>query len=219
MGRGTGLAQRGIAMKNRDPKRRVAGFSFIEVLVVLAIMAVIMLIAAPRLWTMMRQAKLRGVARETQGLMRLARLDAIKYSSQGVVRIVAGDPVNGEPPAVQAFSDRDGDLIWDDGEPMLGRYELPTSVSFKNPDGDEFEDSVEGFTADPEDGPNMAVFLRDGSIRNGETGAFRFADNYDNFLEVRVATTAGRIEVLKWSDGSDDWFAEGEGTERAWTWK
>lgn len=207
-------------MKNRDPKRRVAGFSFIEVLVVLAIMAVIMLIAAPALWTMMRQAKLRGVARETQALMRLARLDAIKYSSQGVVRIVAGDPDNGEPPAVQAFSDRDGDLIWDDGEPMLGRCELPTSVSFKDPDGDEFEDSVDGFRADPEGGPNLAVFLRDGAVsEEGGLGAFRFADNYDNFLEVRVRSRTGRIEVLKWSDVSSDWFAEGEGTERAWTWK
>lgn len=211
-------------MKNRDPKLRVAGFSMLEVLVVLAIMAVIMLIAAPALWTMMRQAKLRGVARETQALMRLARLDAIKYSSQGVVRIVAGDPANGEPPAVQAFSDRDGDLVWDDGEPMLGRYELPTSVSFKNPDGDEFEDSVDGFRVDPEGGPNLAVFLRDGSVppdddQGSGQGAFRFADNYDNFLEVRVATTAGRIEVLKWSDVSSDWFAEGEGSERAWTWK
>lgn len=207
-------------MKNRDPKRRVAGFSLIEVLVVLAIMAVIMLIAAPALWTMMRQAKLRGVARETQALMRLARLDAIKYSSQGVVRIVAGDPDNGEPPAVQAFSDRDGDLIWDDGEPMLGRCELPTSVSFKDPDGDEFEDSVDGFRADPEGGPNLAVFLRDGAVSEEDgLGAFRFADNYDNFLEVRVRSRTGRIEVLKWSDVSSDWFAEGEGTERAWTWK
>lgn len=205
---------------NRDPKR-VAGFSMIEVLVVLAIMAVIMLIAAPPLWTMMRQAKLRGVARETQGLMRLARLDAIRYSSQGVVRIVAGDPANGEPPAVQAFSDRDGDLIWDEGEPMLGRCELPTSVSFRDPDGDEFEDSVDGFRADPEGGPNLAVFLRDGSVpeeddQGAGTGAFRFADNYDNFLEVRVRSRTGRIEVRKYSD---DWFAEGEGSERAWVWK
>lgn len=210
-------------MKNRDPKRRVAGFSFIEVLVVLAIMAVIMLIAAPRLWTMMRQAKLRGVARETQGLMRVARMDAIKYSSQGVVRIVEGDPDEGVPPTVQAFSDRDGDLIWDDGEPMLGRYELPTSVSFKDQAGNELEDSVDEFMVDPEGGPRVAVFLRDGSVppegdQGWGQGAFRFADNYDNFLEVRVMTTAGRIEVRKWSDDQDAWVAEGDG-ERAWAWK
>ena len=208
-------------MKKRDLKRRVAGFSFIEVLVVLAIMAVIMLIAAPRLWTMMRQAKLRGVARETQGLMRLARLDAIKYSAQGVVQIVDGDPDEGIPPQVRAFSDRDADQVWDDGEPMLGRYELPTSVSFKDPSGEELEDSVDKFTDDPEDGPSVAVFQRDGSIR--DRGAFRFADNYDNFLEVRVATTAGRIEVRKClvceGDDPEDWFPEGEGTERAWVWK
>lgn len=208
-------------LKRRDPKRRVAGFSFIEVLVVLAIMATLLLFAIPALWTMMRQSKLRGVARETQGLMRLARLDAIKYSAQGVVRIVEGDPENGDPPAVQAFSDRDRDLIWDEGEPMLGRYELPTSVTFKDPDGDEFEDSVDRFTADPDDGPSLAVFLGDGSVE--DQGAFRFADNYDNFLEVRVLTDAGRIEVRKCllcegDDPENDWFAEGEG-ERAWVWK
>ena len=210
-------------MKIRDPKRRVAGFSFIEVLVVLAIMATLLLFAIPALWTMMRQAKLRGVARETQSLMRLARLDAIKYSSQGVVRIVEGDPDNGEPPVVQAFSDRDGDLIWDEGEPMLGRCELPNSVSFRNPDGDEFEDSVDKFWTDPEGGPKLAVFLRDGTVpeekgQDSGQGAFRFADNYDNFLEVRVDSRAGRIEVRKWNDNSNEWQAEGEG-ERAWVWK
>jgi prepilin-type N-terminal cleavage/methylation domain-containing protein len=205
-------------LKLRDPKRRVAGFSMIELLVVLAIMATLLLFALPSLLTMMRQAKLRGVARETQGLMRLARLDAIKHSAQGVVRIVEGDPDEGAPPTVQAFSDRDRDMIWDDGEPMLGRYELPTSITFRDPDGNEFEDSVDPFTDDPEDGPSQAVFLGDGSIREDGQGAFRFADNYDNFLEVRVATDAGRIEVLKWNDDSDEWQAEGEG-ERAWVWK
>jgi len=123
---------------------------------------------------------------------------------------------------VQAFSDRDGDTIWDDGEPMLGRCELPNSVSFRDPDGDELEDSVDLFTPDPDSGPSLAVFLRDGSIQ--DPGAFRFADNYDNFLEVRVALkTAGRIEVRKCllCEGDDpigDWFAEGDG-ERAWVWK
>ena len=193
----------------------------IELLVVLAIMATLLLFAIPALWTTMRQGKLRGVARETQGLMRLARLDAIKHSAQAVVQIVDGDPGAGLSPKVQAFSDRDGDLVWDDGEPMLGRYELPTSITFRDPDGDELEDSVYNFTADPDDGPSLAVFLRDGSIQ--DTGAFRFADNYDNFLEVRVASTAGRIEVRKCllceGDDPDDWFAEGESGERAWVWK
>lgn len=52
-----------------------------------------------------------------------------------------------------------------------------------------------------------------------DVGAFRFGDTHDNFLEVRVVSNAGRIEVRKCrvceDDDPEDWFAQGEG----WTWE
>jgi prepilin-type N-terminal cleavage/methylation domain-containing protein len=197
-------------MKNRAMKGRDAGFTLIEALVVLVILLILALIGAPPLFTTMRQGKIRGIAYETVTLMRLARLDAIRHSGQGVVEVVPGDADVGELPAVRAFSDRNSNGVQDAGEPVLGRHELPTRVEHRSPGGGP---SISGFAASG----GRAVFRGNGSVV--DVGAFRFADDHDNFLEVAVISSAGRIEVRKCraceADDPADWFAQGEG----WTWE
>jgi len=205
-------------MKTLGPVRRRRGFTLIELLVVMAVAAVLMFISMPVLMTTLRASKMRGVAQEATVLMRQARLDAIKTSAQAVVRLVPATPA--EPIGrIEAFSDRNADGKLDAGEPVLGRVELPSRVSFKEPGGGTDKSSVTGFTDNPEDAtmPNVALFQRDGAI--AAIGAFRFGDDSDNFLEVRVAPAAtARIEVRKWNDAKSDWFANGDGGE-AWSWK
>lgn len=201
-------------MKNT---RSAQGFTMVELLVVLALATALAFLSIPVLQTTMRQAKLRGVAQQTTMLLRQARIDAIKTSSQAVVRIVpaAGD----DPERVEAFSDRDGDGIRQDEEPILATLPLPTGVDFEAPDGALDKASVKGFTEDPENSsrPNLVLFQRDGSIDT--IGAFRFADDFGNYLEVRVEPVAtARVEILKWDADEEDWYASGDG-EKAWKWK
>jgi prepilin-type N-terminal cleavage/methylation domain-containing protein len=206
-------------MKNPHPFRDARGergFTLIELLVVLALAAILMFMSFPALQATLRQAKLRAVAQETTVLMRQARLDAIKTSTPAVVRLVpadALDPIG----RVEAFSDRDGDGKLGAGEPVLGRVELPARVFFRDQVGAEDKASVKGFSANAENSsmPNVALFQRDGAIT--EAGAYRFADDSDNYLEVEVETKAtARIEVHKWQNGK--WIANGDGGE-AWSWK
>jgi prepilin-type N-terminal cleavage/methylation domain-containing protein len=197
--------------------RSVRGFSLIEMLVVLALAAILMFFSVPALLTTIRQSRLRGIAQETTVLMRQARLDAIKTSAQAVVRIVPpspADPIG----RIEAFSDRNSDGKPDAGEPVLGRVEVPARVFFKNPAGAVDKASVEGFSANAEDSsmPNIARFRSDGSIL--ALGAYRFADDSDNYLEVRVEPEAtARVEVRKWNEARNDWFANGVNGE-AWSW-
>lgn len=206
-------------MKNPELVRGHRGFTLIELLVVLAVAMVLMLISIPSMFTAMHQGKLRGIAQETAVLMRQARLDAVKLSAQSVVRIVL--PAGDAPGHVEAFSDRNRDGMLTAGEPILGTLYLPTGIKFLDPPDGEGSSSVDGFTVDPENAsnPKVAVFVSDGSIK--DEGAFRFADTYDNYLEVRVDPKAtARIELLKArQDGSAwKWYASGDGGE-AWTWK
>ena len=206
-------------MKNPEFVRGHRGFTLIEMLVVLALAMVLMLLTIPSMFTAMHQGKLRGIAQETAVLMRQARLDAVKLSAQSVVRIVL--PAGDAPGRVEAFSDRNRDGILTAGEPILGKLDLPRGVTFMAPPDVEGNLSVDRLSVDPEDAskPNVAIFDSNGAV--AAVGAFRFADTYENYLEVRVEPAAtARIEVRKArQDGSAwNWYASGDGGE-AWTWK
>ena len=202
-------------MKNPEPSRGRSGFTLIELLVVLALAMILMLLTAPSMLTAIRQGKLRGVAQETAVLMRLTRLDAVKFAAQGVVRIVP--PAGDELGRVEAFSDRDGDSKLSAGERILGTVELPKGVSFLAPPG---ENTVDGFSPDPENASNPKIAVFDSSGASANEGAFRFGDTRQNFLEVRVVSKAtARIEVRKARQDGSTWnfYASGDGGE-AWTW-
>lgn len=196
------------------PKRRERGFTLIEMLVVLAIMSIAALLAAPYLSRQIQRTKLVGVAQQASGLMRLARMDAIKRSQCAMVRIDL------DADKVEALSDRDGDCLPSAADVKLGEVVLPKSVSFASPCGTGAA-SVKDFTPWPSN-PSLAVFQSDGSARH--PGAFRFqamelGGRAPNYLEVLLSPAAtARIQVRKWRGGdcSDDWHTNGDGG--SWTW-
>lgn len=188
------------------------GFTLIEMLLVLALSVVLMALALPALRTVWHQSKLAGVADGTRALMRQARLDAIKNSAQSVVYLVL--PTDETLGRVEAFSDRNSNKDFDEGEPMLGRVDLPTGVFFLESDGNTDADSVDLFTPSPL-GANIAVFQPAGSIE--DDGAYRFGDLYGNYLEVRVEPKAtATVHKLK-ADETGTYREQGE-AGKAWVW-
>lgn len=208
-------------MKRHQAASRQRGFTMIEMLVVLALMALLMTFAIPSLLTTLRQGKVRGAANEAATLMRLARLEAIKRSCPTLVRILPAD--GGNPQRLEGIVDCDSNGVQDDGIPPLVGVVLPARVSFLAPPDLAGVASVAGFSPDPNDpaAANVAIFRGDGSVP--ELGAFRFGDQAGNFLEVRVEPAAtARIEVRKCllctdADVDDDWKANGD-DGKAWKW-
>ncbi len=213
-------------MTNPGLRRGQSGFTLIEMLVVLALMAALMFFSIPAILPVIHQSKLTGIANEVKSLMFLARLNAIKNSAQAVVRIVPADATN-PIPQVQAFSDRNSDGQLSAGEPILASFYLPKGVTFTAPPADVTDAaSVLALSVDPGGAalPHIAIFRSDGSLPDnctingaiGCAGAFRLADQNGNYLEVLIPSATTPIpKLLKW-DGSN-WRAKGDNKE-TWQW-
>jgi prepilin-type N-terminal cleavage/methylation domain-containing protein len=228
-------------MTNPGLRRGQSGFTLIEMLVVLALMAALMFFSLPALLPMIHSSKLAGIANEVKSLMFVARLNAIKNSCQAVVRIIPADATN-PIPQVQAFSDRNSDGQLSAGEPILASFYLPKGITFTEPGGATDAASVAAFSVNPGGSslPRLAIFLSDGSLRAPDTspspprscnnacpsagvstcsncgGAFSLADPNGNYLEILIPSTTTPIpRVLKW-DGSN-WKAKGDNKEN-WQW-
>jgi prepilin-type N-terminal cleavage/methylation domain-containing protein len=190
------------------------GFTLIELLVVMALMLALVGLGIPALQLALHESKIRGIATEVTVLMRQARIDAIKNSGQAVVQIVPSTGA-GDPAHVQAFSDTNSDNQLTAGEKVLGNVPLPTGISFVDCDGVTDKNSVKGFSDDPLGGPKVAIFQRDGSVK--DVGAFRFGDPYGNAMEIQVDPAAtARIEVLKCEAGL---YVSNHDNAKAWTWQ
>jgi prepilin-type N-terminal cleavage/methylation domain-containing protein len=176
---------------------RAAGFSLIELLVVMALMGILMAMGLPNLFRYIQHQKVLGITQQTALALRLARLESIKMSSNAVVKL---DTAAG---TVTSFLDLNQNLAQDASEPALWRLDLPKGIT----------GSVTGFTTPPT--PAVAVFRSNGSV--GVPGGFRFLNSKGDQLEARVpSTNSGRVQILKLQGIT--WKLQGEGGQ-SWTWQ
>ena len=199
-------------MRQRD--RSTTGFSLLEILVVVSILAVVIAYGYPVLAKFLVRSKLEGSARQITTLMHRARMDAIQRGVPAVVHIDTAQQTftgftNVDDDVALVFAP-DPDRDWRDTDYELGSLELPGVVTFDTPAGS----VVDAFTNVPWNATNVAVFEPDGSVR--ALGAFRLADAKNNYLEVRVEPRAtARISLRKW-DGTA-WRSQGENGQ-SWEW-
>lgn len=201
------------------PARRAAGFTLIELFVVLAVLAIAVALGIPAIQNLIIRSKTEGFAREASVVMQRTRLEAIKMNREGVVHLDSAER------QLVAFidADRDGTFNPDPAAPyrsadyVLGRLSLPANVEFRAPEGLQVE---EGFTAVEVASGDVqaAVFQPGGSV--ADAGAFRIGDVRDNFLELRVDPAAtGRVGVRKWQD--EEWLATVDPSDenyQPWEW-
>ena len=197
-----------------------AGFTLVELVIVVAIVLFIMAIGYPLLHNLIIRGKLEGAVCEIAMLLQQAKLEAIKRSVPTVIRV---DTAGRE---IISFADVNGPSLTDppDGiyNPVAGQPEhgtdYPIRPALKLAKGTDFqaplaEPVVEGFTTVGSE--QVAIFQSDSSMQ--DDNAIRIANGRSNFLEVRVAPKAtARVELRKWN-GSAFQAAFGEGGVQ-WQW-
>jgi len=124
-------------MRFEQPTRRAhrAGFSLIEVVVVLGILSVLAAMAVPGIRDMMERRRLQGFARNFGNIFQIARSQAIRTGNNHIVFF--GVPGSTTDPAGTAITNATGSLvpilIVDDGSPATANCHI---------DVGEFEDSI-----------------------------------------------------------------------------
>lgn len=182
---------------------RERGFTLVESLVVVAILFIAIMLAAPFLSKQIQRNKIVSAANQVGGLMRLARLDAIKMSQFGCVTI------DGDIIGFRSTSETCGTR-----DQLLGggQVQLPKNVTA----------TISGFT----DGtPRVAVFRNDGSLRfdvGDDPGEVRLetpeiGSGGRHCMKVKVAPPAtGRVVIEKWDATDNYWHTNG--FNKAWDW-
>ncbi len=217
-------------MTPRHRPRPRAGFTLIEMLVVVLVLGIAAGLGFPTVLRVIHQVRISTHLREASALVQQARLEAIRRGRPVVVEIDAdtkeifayadldganpGDPSNGEFDPQGGAPARTTDY-------EFRRLKVRGDLELKEPGGQTGLNSLDGFV-----NPNMpdqrAIFQSDGSL--DAAGAFRFADARGNYLEIRVAPAAtGKVQIRKYDpdlgvnwDGTH-WYAHGE-VSKGWKW-
>ena len=209
------------------------GFTFLELLIVMVLLAIIGGLALPAICQTIRRAQINSFLNEATGEFHKARQEAVRAGRPVVVR---RDLVNQR---LQIFANVDQDtgfLFQPDPTATRGTvdYEvaslaLPASDAgqrffFQGPGGPvDGTGSIDGLTADG-NGERVAVFQPNGSIE--DVGAFRFSEFTGSyFFELRIEPAAtARIELRKYYEnppfGTTDFYPKGYSAdgEPLWRW-
>jgi type IV fimbrial biogenesis protein FimT len=103
------------------------GFTLLEVLIVMAIIAIGSAVAAPMMNDFVARYRLRGAARDITSTLQLMRLEAVKRKVNCVMTF--SQPVNGDTFDYVAFVDSNEDWVYDPGETVLARINFDNPIS------------------------------------------------------------------------------------------
>lgn len=174
------------------------GFTLIEIMLVVAIMAILATIAMPRMRASFSQARLKRAARDVAGMMRFARNTAVLRELPCEVRF---DPENGKYQLV--LLDEYGDRIDDaDGRRYRNRKRAKENPELsmgddiagvrRLPDGVYFAVIYSG--AEPTEDTDLPrlIYYSDGSAT---AGTIAIQDDKEHALHVEVFRTTGMARV------------------------
>jgi len=153
--------------------RKKNGFSLVELLVVIAMIAVVSAIVTPHIIGWRSSAKLRGAVGNLKSDLEMAKINAIKENNYVVVKFDS----NG----YEVFVDKSDDRLRDADEPILRNRELPAGVAF------DLSHDNWTFTS------NRTGFNSRGTADNGTAVLINTRGEQSNI----VVSTLGRIRVEK----------------------
>jgi type IV fimbrial biogenesis protein FimT len=115
----------------KTTRRSVTGFTLVELLAAMGLLAVVVAFAAPSFAGMARRQRVEALKDNVIGAIQLARTEAIRLGETVVLRRVTPCPEaasNGDCCGWRMFADPNGNQLLDPGETLLQVAELPSGT-------------------------------------------------------------------------------------------
>lgn len=176
------------------PGKNISGFTLIELMFVIIIIAILASISIPTFYRWLPKYKLRAATRDLYSNFQLAKLTAIKRNTNSTITF--DQPINGITYDYVVYVDSDRDLEYDAGEEVITKVLLS---SYGNVSYDISQGGGDGITfTNNDDGLPSIAFIPDGRTRdNGGgfgTGSVFLKNKQVNTIEVFVSSV-GNIRI------------------------
>lgn len=168
--------------------QHLRGFTLIELMVTLAIVAILAMVAVPNFTAFQRNSELTSMANNLVGGMNMARTEAMKRNTNALVAPISGTDWAG---GWRVFVDVNRDGTFNTGDILINTYPaLPSYivVTASNPQA-LFNGS--GYSFDGNTLSNLTISIERNDVPAGQT--------LDQTRRVKVATT-GRVRSCKGTD-------------------
>jgi prepilin-type N-terminal cleavage/methylation domain-containing protein len=153
----------GIPLRSRRCRRASRGFTLVETLIVIALIAITSLVAAPFIQGYIRRERLRSCVREVYSIVLAGRMQAVKRNAQVIIQF--------DLPNHRVISWADNlpyNYIQDAGEDTLSSYSVPKNIYFRAAPNGAAVDDADSVAFDTYAGNtarvDMIVWRGDGTI-------------------------------------------------------
>lgn len=181
------------------------GFTLVEIMVVVALIALILGVSLPNLWRAGVRAEMLREVRMIKQAAAVSRIFAIKNSSQVALQLLPSDaPVMKY--AINAWVDDNGNGALDSGEEQVGRWQMSGEITIGPEDGNASHTlhSLAGGALGVVFFANGNAVVHDNQIGTGQ-GAVVLEDTYHNMVRIVIQGGSGSVLVDMWNWAESEW--------------
>ena len=189
-----------------DDSRKQRGFTLVEMMVVVAMMALILGVTLPNMWRAAVRADMMGQVGVIQQSLGISRIYAIKNSSQVALQFLPEDAPIARY-TIHSWVDADGDGALDAGEEEVGHWPLIGEITIDTEEGNSSHTlhGLAGTALGVVFFANGMAMVHDDQVGIGQ-GAVVLQDTYENRLRITIQGGSGSVLTDMWQYEEEEWI-------------